>query len=421
MKKIAPLLAALFTVSSLRAQNVGVGTTTPVAKLHIKGSQDSSQLIIDANATQSNTHPLIRLRSASGSDLLAIHADDSSNIYMGIGAGRSGNQSNNRDDVFIGLHSGQQTTIGFSNVGLGTDALLNNKTGYQNVAIGPKSLTSNTSGTTNTAIGTLALEFNTTGGSNTAVGLGALVANSGDLASFNTGVGYLALYNTTNSQYNTAIGYGAGAIWDNGYNNVFLGASADVNGSDYYNDVAIGYSAFCTAPSQVTIGNSATTTYRAFANWTNISDGRFKRNIRQNVPGLEFITKLHPVTYNLNASDLETFLHPHAAGKSKAVPLNAGSEKANAAYTKALQEKEAETITGFVAQDVEAAARSIGYNFSGIKAPINDKDVYSLSYADFVVPLVKAVQEQQQLITDMQKQIDQLKEQNIRLLQMIKK
>ncbi len=49
--------------------------------------------------------------------------------------------------------------------------------------------------------------------------------------------------------------------------------------------------------------------------------------------------------------------------------------------------------TGFVAQDVEKAAKSLNYDFSGVDAAKNDKDLYGLRYAEFVVPLVKAVQE----------------------------
>src|SRR5437763_258779 len=49
--------------------------------------------------------------------------------------------------------------------------------------------------------------------------------------------------------------------------------------------------------------------------------------------------------------------------------------------------------TGFVAQEVEQAAKKVNYNFSGVDAPKNDKDFYGLRYGDFVVPLVKAVQE----------------------------
>jgi hypothetical protein len=50
-------------------------------------------------------------------------------------------------------------------------------------------------------------------------------------------------------------------------------------------------------------------------------------------------------------------------------------------------------FTGFSAQQVDKAAKQIGYDFSGVDAPKNDKDLYALRYSDFVVPLVKAVQE----------------------------
>lgn len=47
---------------------------------------------------------------------------------------------------------------------------------------------------------------------------------------------------------------------------------------------------------------------------------------------------------------------------------------------------------------MEKAADEAGYNFSGIIIPKNDKEHYSLSYESFVVPLVKAIQEQQLMI-----------------------
>ena len=62
----------------------------------------------------------------------------------------------------------------------------------------------------------------------------------------------------------------------------------------------------------------------------------------------------------------------------------------------------------FLAQEVEKAANESVYDFDGVHKPKNDHDLYSLSYAQFVVPLVKAVQEQQEIIKTQQKQIDLL-------------
>jgi hypothetical protein len=66
-------------------------------------------------------------------------------------------------------------------------------------------------------------------------------------------------------------------------------------------------------------------------------------------------------------------------------------------------------FTGFNAQEVETLARQLGFEFSGIDTPKNEGDYYGLRYGDFVVPLVKAVHEQQSIIDNLQKQIDELK------------
>jgi trimeric autotransporter adhesin len=61
--------------------------------------------------------------------------------------------------------------------------------------------------------------------------------------------------------------------------------------------------------------------------------------------------------------------------------------------------------TGFIAQEVEAAAKKLGFNFSGVQAPKNGNGLYSLRYSDFVMPLVQAVKEQQVIIEAQEKKI----------------
>jgi hypothetical protein len=110
--------------------------------------------------------------------------------------------------------------------------------------------------------------------------------------------------------------------------------------------------------------------------------------------------KLRPVTYNLDVTSLNEKLNQGSRNKTL-TPADA----------RLISERERFRYSGFVAQDVEKAAKEIGYEFSGVDAPKNDKDVYSLRYSDFVVPLVKAVQEQQQIIETQNKKIDQLQQQ----------
>lgn len=73
------------------AQNVGIGTTSPAAKLHIRGSADTTQLFIEAASIQSNIHPLVKLRNSSGADLLWINADNAANSFIGYNTGRFNN------------------------------------------------------------------------------------------------------------------------------------------------------------------------------------------------------------------------------------------------------------------------------------------------------------------------------------------
>ncbi len=133
--------------------------------------------------------------------------------------------------------------------------------------------------------------------------------------------------------------------------------------------------------------------HRFNQNWTNVSDRRFKKNIQENVAGLAFINQLRPVTYNL---DME------AIAKLKNIPDNLRSLEAEEVKSSLLQ-------TGFIAQEVEMAARQLGYDFSGVDIPKNNADYYGLRYAEFTVPLVKAVQELSGQNTSLQNEIDTLR------------
>ena len=307
---------------------------------------------------------------------------------MGFNVSGIKNTANGYQALVFNQSGDLNTAIGFATLGANT-------TGSNNTGVGSTTMQSNTTGSYNTAAGYFALRYNSAGGYNTAFGASALANNTGASAYYNTAIGSNALLNTGNAQYNTAVGYAAGADYNNGYNNVFLGANTDVNGAGYFNVIAIGQSTICTASSQVTMGNSATNSYRAYANWSNISDGRFKKNIQADVKGIDFIMKLKPVTYNLNVSAINAKLN---------IKFNNENKAPNTVMANAIASKESERVSGFVAQDVETAAKESGYDFSAVEKPKNATDFYALRYAEFVVPLVKAVQEQQQEIVDLKKQ-----------------
>ena len=152
------------------------------------------------------------------------------------------------------------------------------------------------------------------------------------------------------------------------------------------NATAIGSQASADASNKVRIGNGSVTSIGGQVAWTNFSDGRIKKNIRENVPGLVFINLLKPVTYNISLA--------------KEFELMGQNDTLNWAGKNDIEKI---SFSGLVAQDVEAAANKIGYDFSGV-----DKTgkIMGLRYSDFVVPLVKAVQELSKENTELKKQND---------------
>ena len=274
--------------------------------------------------------------------------------------------------------------------------------GKSNVSFGYGSLYSSTTGSSNTANGHSALYFNTSGSYNTASGTDALYANTS--GSYNTANGYGALrYNT--SSYNTAIGYGALSYNETGYSNTAVGSAADVTTYNLYNVTAIGNSAKATSNSQVRIGNSSVTSIGGYASWSNVSDKRMKKNIRADVPGLAFINLLQPVTYNLDLDAIDGLLK---INKTKREGEEELPQELIDIEKKAREAKEIQVQTGFIAQDVEVTAQSIGYDFSGVD--VDEAGVYGLRYAEFVVPLVKAVQELSEQNDRLQAQVTELAE-----------
>lgn len=345
--------------------------------------------------------------NTTGSDNTAIG-------YQSLQANTTGN-----NNTAVGNSTLHTNTTGYNNIAIGSNPLYANITGWENVAIGTSALVTNTQGDHNTAVGTSALYYNTTGANNCSYGYRANTGNTSGLknvalgvesmylnnaGSYNVAVGVQAGYNTLNSQFNTCIGYTAGDAHDMGYNNTIVGANCDVGGNGFFNCIAIGQSTVSPASSAARIGNGATNSIGGQVGWSTLSDGRFKTDVKADVKGLDFILQLRPVTYHLDAMAV-----------SKKLKENHGMEWSDE-MKNAMKEKTATLQSGFIAQEVETAANKIGYDFSGVDKPKNENDLYGLRYGEFVVPLVKAVQEQQKMIedlknnnADLQKQIDELK------------
>ena len=305
------------------------------------------------------------------------------------------------------------------NTATGTNALSSNIAGYDNTATGVDALTNNTTGFHNSAHGCGALRDNEVASRNTAIGFQSLNYNDylgRGYDNENTADGVLGLFDYLGTE-NTAIGVQQERIINlRGDFNTFIGYYASNQTSNSYRyyttNIGNGYvypnsvGTFFTYNYEIRIGNINVGSIGGYVAWSNLSDGRTKKNIRQDVPGLAFINKLHPVTYNF---DLDAMDHLLKGGMDVDMRPALSQEEKEARET-----KEKQLYTGFVAQDVEKAAQSIGYDFSGID--MDEGGVYALRYSEFVMPLVKAVQEFSEQNDALQSQVDKLTELVDRLL-----
>jgi trimeric autotransporter adhesin len=344
---------------------------------------------VGANALFNNTTGTAN--SSLGFKSLYNNSTGSNSVALGHQSLMS-NQTGN-DNTAVGSSSLQANVDGHRNTAVGSNSLLVN-TQSDNTAVGFNALKSNTTGLGNTAYGSVALAGNVNGQFNTAVGAGSLVSSNAQL---NVAVGYSALHENTDGGQNTAIGSNALLTNTTGNGNTALGLNADVSAENLNNATAIGAGAIVDASNKVRIGNNSVTVVESAGTFSTVSDGRFKFNVREDVKGLDFILKLRPVTYQFDAKRLNDYTRG----------VKFGTDVVQASYNETTFQRR----TGFIAQEVEQAANQSGFDFSGINKPKSATDHYSLSYESFVVPLVKAVQEQQTIIEKQNDEVRKLKEQ----------
>lgn len=342
---------------------------------------------------------------AIGSSALFMNSTGGDNIAIGY---QTLYNNTAADNIALGYHSMYSNTTGDNNIAIGPIAFYKNTTGKSNTVVGSNALYANTTGNYNSAFGNDALNYNTVGYDNTGMGDEVLFYTTN--GSFNTAMGVQALKSNTTGTDNVAMGFEALFSNSTGYDLTGLGDFTNVSYDGLYNSTAVGTGATITASNQVRVGNSSVISIGGQVGWTSFSDGRYKQNIKQNVPGLTFINKLQPITYTLNADAIEKKLHNDEASVKTANSKSLTDVMKNPGMQQALQEKSKIIYTGFIAQDVEKAATSLHYDFSGVDKPKDDQQsFYGLRYGDFVVPLVKAVQELSTKNDSLQSQIDELK------------
>ncbi|RYZ47844.1 MAG: hypothetical protein EOP49_20180, partial [Sphingobacteriales bacterium] len=355
------------------------------------------------NNTGNGFHSLYNNTSGGGNVALGYSSLLSNTVgdnNIAIGTSALGSNTDGFENIAIGGNasfSGVSTT---RNIAIGYEALYNNQ-GQSNMAVGHRAMYNNQSGEINSAFGFGAMSDNTEGWFNSAFGYGAMTLNNGtsntavgayslfynQAGSNNVSLGYQSLINSATGSNNTAVGSSAGFHGTDLNAVTFIGAGSGSAMDNVFNATAIGAQAQVTASNQVRIGNDVVTSIGGYVNWTNLSDGRFKKNMKEDVPGLEFITKLRPVTYTLDIEGLEKALDRPSAitargslQKGMRAPVMQ-AKKLSQEEIAARQAKSMVIHTGFVAQEVEKAAKEMKYDFSGVDAPKNNEDFYAVIHS----------------------------------------
>ena len=252
-------------------------------------------------------------------------------------------------------HHALQTGNGFANTALGGCAA-RLTTGNYNTAVGQQALEQNTTGTRNVAVGLNALNRVTSTGNNTAVGFNALFGGgaSGNTGANNTAVGTCAFQCMTTGNNNTMVGFCAGHFNSSGTNNIVIGANAASSSSSVSNEV--------------TIGSVSNTSYRVYANWTNISDGRDKSDVEDLPLGLEFLVTLRPVKFKWD-------------------------------FRKGGENRKGSPEIGFIAQEVLEAQQNANASYAELVSE-SDPEQLMLAQTKLIPVLVQALKELNQKFED---------------------
>jgi len=369
--------------------NVGIGTTTPSQKLHVDGEI-----------------------KATSADI----TDGSGNTSIGYGA--LNNLTSGDSNVALGYEALEDVNSGIHNVGLGYRAGMNITTGQYNVAVGNYALSTNTTGGWNTCIGYGAgntmsgndhntcigrnAGYNiTSGGSNTIIGSQAGDAQTS--AHNNTFVGTRAGTSaTTGNGYNTAIGVDALEDCTTGSFNVSLGTNTIKNVTTGHNNIGVGYRAGnagqpggqITSQSNIAcIGDTAISSFNCQVSLSVASDERDKTDFTALDLGLDFVKSLQPYTFRWDK-------------RSSYVDWDKNPDTDLLTVTHDGTHKEAQLDIGFKAQDVEKLEKSAGYNRTSktnlTYALSPDGKTYSMKYEKLVPVLVKAIQELEAKVAELE-------------------
>lgn len=295
------------------ARNTATGVSSLAANTTGQNNTGNGFESLKANTTgQNNTaigrNSLIANTTANGNTAvggLALQSTTTGGLNVAVGFRAIGGSTTAFYNTAVGYEAMGFNGNGSYNIAVGGSALASNNTGSENVAIGYGAISANDTGSLNVAVGSGAMGNFNTGSKNVAIGANSMqLSNSG---SENVAVGQLTMGDSTGS-FNVAVGNQALSNIEGSYNTV-IGDSAGLNITTGNGNIVIGsktssgiYSPkldLTTESNHIVMGSDAVTVARIQVAWTTTSDARDKTNINELGLGLDFVSQLKPVSFNL--------------------------------------------------------------------------------------------------------------------------
>ena len=224
-----------------------------------------------------------------------------------------------------------------------------------------------------------------------------------DGGTYNTHIGVNSEIPITINSATTLVGYQAagrdnsviiGAFSDSsGNGNTFIGKGV-TQGAEAENQTAIGFNAQASGvANSIQLGNADINSLTCNSALVATSDIRVKENIQDNNLGLEFISRLRPVTY------------------TKKNPQDYPVEILEKRFTR--DENRADrpadnlrVYDGLIAQEVEETLKDLDVNWSGHNISIDSKQ--GIEYSTLTIPLINCIKTLKTQIEELTERIEQL-------------
>jgi hypothetical protein len=399
--------------------NVGIGTTTPAAKLHLAGSDPGVTLLLENTSANTGRNCIYYKNQGVNQGYIGLGSSGNNDMYIGAyGTANSINLYNN-DSLSMKISPNGNVGIGTAtpnerlslvqsstnDIGLG----IYNSTPYSagNVAGGYLNLGKYEAAGYNPMVQLVGYPVKQSDSSDGALAIktrknGALTTQVTILNTGNVGIGTttpaaklhiagpdpvttLLLENTSANNganvimyKNQGVNQGYIGLGSSGSNDMYISAYGTTNSINLYNNDVL--SMRILPNGNVGIGTT-TPSHKLYVNgtsggtnaWDNVSDKRLKKDVLSFENGLDKVMALRPITFNWNKT-----VNPELKLDDR-------------------------NHLGFIAQEVEAVLPQV------VSTADDAMKTKSVAYSDIVPVLTKAIQEQQTTIEAQQIQIDELK------------